>query len=135
MSLRAVNPPGPSIPGVSQGMIVEQGRLFFLSGHVPMLADNTLVSPDLETQLDQVFRNLAATLEAGGASFKDVVRLTLYVCDFHAGLLPTIRAVRDRYIDVDHAPASALVGVAALFQPGVLVEVDAIAVLPEPVAA
>ncbi|ENO84589.1 RidA family protein [Thauera linaloolentis] len=45
-------------------------------------------------------------------------------------MLPLIRGVRDRYIDVGRPPASALIGVDALFHPDVLVEVDAVAVLP-----
>jgi 2-iminobutanoate/2-iminopropanoate deaminase len=132
MELHAVNPPGPSIPGLSQAMIVEGGRLMLLSGHVPIQADGTMAGPGLEAQLVQTFENLAATLAAAGAGFANVARLTIYVRDFSSDQLPTIRAVRDRFLDLDRpAPASALIGVAALFLPDVLVEVDAIAALPE----
>lgn len=81
-------------------------------------------------QLDQVFRNIAATLYAAGVGFESVARLTLYVRDFDASLLPQIREVRDRWINTACPPASALIGVASLFRPDVLVEVDAFAVVP-----
>lgn len=70
--LDAVNPPGSNIPGISQGMIVETGRLLVLSGHVPMRSDGLVTGPGLEAQMEQVFRNLLGTLEAAGAGFGHV---------------------------------------------------------------
>ncbi|AMO95351.1 endoribonuclease L-PSP family protein [Collimonas fungivorans] len=127
MTFRAVNPPGPTIPGISQATIIESGKLLLLSGHVPFRPDGSVAGPGLEIQLEQVFSNLEATLRAAGSSFGNVARLTIYVCDFHPGLLPLIRSVRDRFVDTAHPPASSLIGVAALFHPDVLVEIDAIA--------
>jgi enamine deaminase RidA (YjgF/YER057c/UK114 family) len=127
--LRAINPPGAASPGISQAVAVEGGRLVFLSGHVPMAQDGT-VPPGLEAQLEQVFAHLDATLRAAGATARDLARITLYVRGFHPDQLPAIRSARDRFIGAAPAPASALIGVAALFHPDVLVEVDAVAVLP-----
>lgn len=130
MKMVAVNPPGSSIPGISQGMIVEAGRLLFLSGHVPILPGGSIAGPGLEAQLERVFENLSVTLKSAGASASDVARLTIYIRDYKPDLLSVIRGVRDRFVDPSRPPASALVGVAALFHPDVLVEVDAIAALP-----
>lgn len=127
---RAVNPPGASIPGISQAIVVEGGDLMFLSGHVPFRPDGTIAGPDLQAQLNQVFANIERTLAAAGIGFADVVRLTIYVRDYSIEQLPVIRAVRDRFVEAARPPASALIGVAALFHPDVLVEVDAIAALP-----
>ncbi len=127
--LRAVNPPGPGIPGISQGMLIEGGNLLVLSGHVPFDAAGR-IPRGLAAQLDQVFRNLRATLQAAGAGFDTVARLTIYVRDYLPEQLPVIRAVRDRWIDTAHPPASALIGVAALAHPDMLVEVDALAAVP-----
>ena len=55
----------------------------------------------------------------------DVVKLTIFVVDV-AGL-PTIRAVRDEFVDVQRPPTSSLVKVAGLFLPDVLIEVEAVA--------
>ena len=130
-TLRTVNPPGPQIPGISQAVVIESGKLLLLSGHVPIGADGSIAGPGLEAQLEQVFANLRDTLEAAGSGFAHVARLTIYLCDYTPAMLPTVRAVRDRFVDTSQPPASALVGVAALFLPGVLVEVDAIATVPE----
>lgn len=130
MTLTAVKPPIYAISGLSQAMIVEGGRLVFLSGHVPLKVDGTIVEGGLEEQLVSVYDNLAATLKAAGASFKDVVRLTTYVVDYTPDAIPVIRGVRDRYINLEKPPASTLLGVAALAFPGLLVEVEAVAVLP-----
>ena len=129
--LRPVNPAGAAIPGISSAMVVENGRLMFLSGHVPMDSNGAVLPPDLEAQLDQVFKNLGATLEATGATPRHLARITIYVRDFQADQLPAIRRARDRFINQEKPPASALIGVAELFHPDdVLVEVDAVAVLP-----
>jgi len=127
--LTAINPPGADIPGISQAMIVEDGRLMFLSGHVPFGPEG-LKKDDFEAQLNQVLANMKSTLDEAGTDFSSVARLTFYVRDYDGTQLDTLREVRDRWIDTSNPPASALIGVAALFHPDVLVEVDAIAVLP-----
>ncbi|MDZ5450743.1 RidA family protein [Labrys sp. ZIDIC5] len=129
--LRPINPPNATIPGISQAMLVESGRLLLLSGHVPYDEAGKLVGDDLASQLDRVFANLLATLKAAGTDFSAVARVTIYVQDYDPSQLPIIREVRNRWIGEQHKPASSLIGVASLFQPGVLVEIDAIAVLPE----
>jgi 2-iminobutanoate/2-iminopropanoate deaminase len=128
--IRAVNPPQAVIPGISHGVVVESGRILFLSGHVPFGPEGVVGGNELTSQLEQAFVNLRATLAAAGATFANVARLTLYVRDYTPSLLPHIREVRDRWINPGCPPASALIGVASLFHPDVLVEVDAIAVLP-----
>ena len=127
--LRPINPPGHIIPGISQGMLIESGRMFVLSGHVPFDAQGRVAGADVPAQLEQVFQNLGATLQAAGTNFHAIARLTIYVCNYEPILLPAVRAVRDRWINSEKPPASALIGVASLFHPDVLVEVDAIAVL------
>jgi 2-iminobutanoate/2-iminopropanoate deaminase len=130
MPLRAVTPPGATIPGISQAMIITGGKLVFLSGHTPLGPDGA-ISGQLEAQLVRTFANLAETLKASGSGFANVARLTIYVRDYKPEQLPVIRAVRDRFICTERPPASALIGVASLFHPEALVEVDAIAVAPD----
>ncbi len=128
--LEHIDPPANRIPGLSQAVRVRSGQLVFLSGHVPYTTSGTLPK-GLAAQLEQVFANLGTTLAASGCSFDDVARMTVYILDYAPSMLAEFRAVRDRFINTDKPPASALVGVSALFQPGVLVEIDAIAVVPE----
>ena len=127
--LRSVNPTGTLIPGISQAVIVSGGRTMYLSGHVPLSTEGK-VPAGMEAQLVLAFENLNATLMAAGATARNLARISIYVRDFHADQLPVIRQVRVRFIDESLPPASALIGVAELFHPDVLVEVDAIAVLP-----
>lgn len=127
--MKAINPEGTLIPGISQAMLAGSGKLLFLSGHVPFLKDGTIVGVGLGEQLHQVFLNISATLTAAGANFSHVARLTIYVRDYDSTELDTIRRIRDAFVQPERPPASALIGVAALFHPEVRVEVDAVAVV------
>lgn len=129
-SMRPINPPGSFIPNMSQAMLVEEGRLLFISGHVPFDQDGAIIAPNLAAQMDLVFQNLEATLKEAGVDLSALVRITMYVKDYHPSQLPVLREVKDRWINMERPPASSLVGVAELFLPDVLVEIDAIAVLP-----
>jgi reactive intermediate/imine deaminase len=101
-------------------------RIVYVSGQVPLDADGQLVGEsDFAAQTRQVFENLTLALEAAGASWRDVVKLTYFLRD--VGELPVVRAVRDEYVDTKRPPASTLVEVSRLFRDDVLVEIEAIA--------
>lgn len=126
-------------PGISPGpgyahAVTVSGRLAFVSGQVAVDAEGRLVGPgDLTAQTAQALRNLERVLAALGAGWEDVVRFGWYVVD--ATQVQTIRDVRDEFIRPALGdrpnPASTLIQVAALFRPEFLVEVDAVAALPE----
>jgi enamine deaminase RidA (YjgF/YER057c/UK114 family) len=102
------------------------GRLVWTSGQVPIAADGSLApAGDWEAQARLTFQNVDHALAAGGATWGDVVKLTIFVVDM-AGL-PTIRVVRDEFVDVEHPPTSSLVQVAGLVRPELLLEVEAVA--------
>ncbi|GAA3794143.1 RidA family protein [Sphaerisporangium flaviroseum] len=104
-------------------------RLVWTAGQIPMAPDGTVApTGDWEAQTRQVFRNLGAALEAGGATWDDVFKLTFYVVDTSA--LPIVRKVRDEFVSVERPPTSTLVQVAALFRPDVMIEVEAVAAVP-----
>ena len=63
--------------------------------------------------------------------FDDVVKVNYYVKNLKTDMLPVIREVRNGYINTDHPPASTLVGVTALANDDYLLEVEAVAVVPE----
>lgn len=127
--MRAINVAGQSIPQTSQAMLVPSGKLLFLAGHVASGEDG-IVGTDLAAQLEQVFRNLQATLNEAGATFENVARLTIYVRDYEPSMISTIREVRGRYVNLECPPASTLLGVSALYVPEILVEIEGIAVIP-----
>ncbi|WP_454675486.1 isochorismatase family protein [Achromobacter pestifer] len=126
VAMRAITAPGQEIPGIS-GAVTVNDNLVLLSGHVPVAADGS-VAPTLEGQLEQAFKNLDSTLRHAGSAPERIAKMTLYVRGYQPDQLETIRAVRDRWLK-GHAPASALIGVEALFRPDVQVEIDAVAVL------
>jgi len=125
--VRIHSPPSIAPPtGYSHVAEVRGGTLVFVAGQVALDAAGALVGPgDYRAQAEQVFRNLGAALTAAGATFRDVVKLTIYVLD--VAHLPEIREVRDRFVDPRRPPTSTAVQVSRLFRPDVLVEIDAVA--------
>ncbi|WP_307717677.1 RidA family protein [Streptomyces sp. V4I23] len=110
-------------------VVVGEGRLVVISGQVALDAKGHVVGEgDAAAQACQVFENLRRCLAAGGATFADVAKLTYYVTDI--AVLPEVRAARDAYVDTARPPASTAVQVAALFRPELLLEVEALAVIP-----
>jgi enamine deaminase RidA (YjgF/YER057c/UK114 family) len=125
------SPPTLSRPGGYSHVVSfpATGRVVWTSGQVPIAADGTIApAGDWDAQARLAFENVGHALAAGGATWADVVKLTIFVVDM-AGL-PTIRAVRDELVDVQRPPTSSLVPVAALFRPEVLIEVEAVACVP-----
>lgn len=102
------------------------GGFVFTAGQIPLdPATGKLVEGDIAAQTDRVLRNLAAVLEAAGASLSSVVRTTVYLTDI--GDFPTVNEVYARHF-AGHAPARSTVQVARL-PAGARVEIDAIAVV------
>jgi enamine deaminase RidA (YjgF/YER057c/UK114 family) len=69
--------------------------------------------------------NVGAALEAGGAAWDDVFKLTIYVVDMSA--LVVVRTVRDEFVNTDRPPTSSLVQIAGLIRPDLLIEIEAVA--------
>ena len=105
------------------------GRLVWTAGQIPIAADGTPApAGDWEALARLSFQNVGHALAAGGATWGDVVKLTIFVVDM-AGL-PAIRVVRDEFVDVERPPTSSLVQVAGLVLPDLLLEVEAVACVP-----
>jgi enamine deaminase RidA (YjgF/YER057c/UK114 family) len=118
--------------GYSQVVVPRPGKLVFIAGQVANDKQGKLVGKDdLKAQAIQVFENLKAALSAAGATFDDVVKINWYVKGYKPEYLPTLREVRSSFMNKDKLPASTLVGVTALFQEDYLLEIEAVAVVPE----
>jgi reactive intermediate/imine deaminase len=130
-STRFLNPPTMPQPfGYTQLVETRGGRTVYISGQVALDAAGNLVGlDDLRTQTIQVFNNLAAALAAVGASFQQVVKLTYFLLDISQ--IALVRAIRDQYVNTQQPPASSAVEVRRLFRDEVLIEVEAIAVIPD----
>lgn len=118
----------PKSNGFSQLAIVTGGKVVFISGQVALdQAGNVVGKDDFRAQVEQVFENLKAAVEAAGGTFHDVIKLNSYLLD--VSHLPEFREVRDKFVDVKNPPASTAVQVSRLFRPEFLVEVEAVAVV------
>jgi enamine deaminase RidA (YjgF/YER057c/UK114 family) len=103
------------------GVLVD-GTLY-IAGQVGRDADLNVVQ-GVEAQFVQAFENVATVLREAGASFDDVVDMVTYHVDMRD--LPTFLAVKDRYF-TGRVPAWTAIGVSALANPGLLVEIKCIA--------
>lgn len=106
------------------------GTTVYVAGQIAVGKDGNVVGVgDLRAQTVQVLENVKACLAAAGATFEDVVKLNTYVVNFKPDDLPIIRDVRNTYLSAANPPASTMVGVTALAIEGLLIEIEAVAVI------
>src|SRR5215218_10087227 len=124
-----INPEAMHHPaGYTHVVEVTAGRPVYIAGQVALDPTGALVGPeDIRAQARQVFDNLKAALQAVGAGFEQVVKLTYYLVD--ATQLPVVRQVRDQYVNTQQPPASTAVEVRRLVRDDLLIEVEAVAVI------
>ena len=108
------------------------GQLVFTAGACPLDAKgNTVAAGDVAGQAHQVMMNLVITLQAAGAELTDVIKTTIYVASAQQADLGTAwHIVRTAF--GEHDAPSTLLGVSVLGYDDQLVEVEAIAIRPEP---
>ena len=113
-------PAGAYSPG-----IVAEGRFVYVSGQ-GSLRDGEVAGDTIEEQTQIVLDNVAAVLESAGAGLADVVQCRVFLAD-----TADFRAMDGVYAQIfpPPLPARTTVGV-ALPLPGMLVEIDCVAVLP-----
>jgi 2-iminobutanoate/2-iminopropanoate deaminase len=103
---------------------VRFGDLLFISGIAPLDSAGNVVTPDDPVkQTECIFESMKKILDTAGASFADVLRVTVYLTD--VADRTKINPVRKRYFG-ETKPASTLIGVNALALPGMKVEIEAI---------
>ncbi|WTW92540.1 RidA family protein [Streptomycetaceae bacterium NBC_01309] len=134
MAVQLMNPDGLPKPEVYRQLSIATGsRLVFLAGQVARDADGGKVGEgDLAAQVEQVYLNIATALAAVGGSFDDVAKMTAYVVDWTPDKMPQLGEGVGRAaakLGVDPTKPVTLIGVAALAEPDLLVEIEATAVL------
>ena len=124
-SVLAAGLPKPIGP-YSPGMVFD--RLVFVSGQgATDPATGKPAGLDIETQTDQVFRNIRTILEAAGTDLTHVLRCGVFLVDMRD--FDVMNTVYARVFG-DHRPARTTVQVAALPHPWLRVEIDAVAYVP-----
>jgi 2-iminobutanoate/2-iminopropanoate deaminase len=118
--------PAAQARGYSQAVVSEGGRVVWLAGQVAAEdASGKSLAGDFDGQVHEVFSRLGKTLEEAGGALGDMVTMTVFITDARLG---------DRFTQLrkaifgDNFPASALITVAGLARPELLVEVQGIAV-------
>ncbi len=108
---------------------VRFGDLLFVSGVAPLDGSAKLIGKgDVVAQARQVFENLKKVLDAAGAGFADVLKVTVFLTD--VGDRAKINPVRQQYFGAAR-PASALIGVKELAIPDMKIEIEAVVGLPQ----
>ena len=109
--------------------IEARGRLVFVSGMTARAADGSITGlGDVEAQTRQVCDNLRAAMEAAGGTLRDICRVDVYVRNMEH--FDTIHKVRREYFEPP-LPASTMVEVNKFTSPDYLIEINAIAVIPD----
>src|SRR5207237_10110033 len=105
------------------------GKTLYVSGLVATdQKGNVVGAGDIVEQTRQIFRNLQRILDAAGASPADVAKVTIFMRD--VTLRPLINPVRQEFFG-PHRPASTLVEVSRLVRDELLLEIEAVALLPD----
>lgn len=126
MAIKFHNPKTVSLAGnYSLGAEVPQGaRLFYVSGQVGVDSKGKL-QVGIDRQVDQVWKNIREVLKSAGMSLKDIAKVNVFLTD--SRFIVPYRAIRDRYFRRAPFPASTLLIVQGLADPGMLVEVEVVA--------
>ena len=122
----------------SAAYAIEGGRLLFFSGcctvptyhkHPHDPAEETeWLNGDFREQTERTFEHIGQVLSAGGATFKDVLKLNIFVTQMDGQNI--LNEISARYFGPNDPPARTLVGVPTLAHPGMLIEIDGVAAAP-----
>jgi enamine deaminase RidA (YjgF/YER057c/UK114 family) len=128
----AINPRELAKPrGFSHGMLAPPGRMLAIAGQIGWDGQSKLVASDFVGQFGRALANVLAVLHEAGGVPTDLILLRIYVTDkqlYNARTAEIGAAYRE--LMGPHYPAMALVQVADLLEPGALVEIEGLAVIP-----
>src|SRR5262245_47534830 len=125
-----INPTGLTRPtGYTHVVKSAPGHTIYISGQIAFDRDGNIIGAgDFRAQTVRVFENLKAALAAAGATFEHVVKVTTFVTDMKNA--PILREVRANYFG-KNPPAGTLVQISGLVIPELMIEIEAIAVVPD----
>ena len=106
---------------LSQG--IKFGNLLFISGQAGADEDGKIVQGGFRAQGEQAFANLRRALEAGGSSLQDVIKVTIFVTDMSK--FQEVVELRRTFFSEPY-PADTIAEVKALYNPDVMIEIEAI---------
>ncbi len=126
---RLIRAEGLSEPISHYSDAVVAGRTVYVSGQASVDASGRLVGAgDVVAQTRRVLENMKIALAAAGATLDDVVKVTVYLANRDDR--PRVNDIRKEYFKANK-PASTLIEISRFAIEGMLIEIEAIAVLPE----
>jgi enamine deaminase RidA (YjgF/YER057c/UK114 family) len=131
MSIQKINPPTLMEPAGYSHVVVATGtKRVYVAGQTGVGPDGVVVGPDLASQTAQALRNVGTALEAGGATWDDVAKMTILVVGYESSMADALfTGVGEVFGDAMPDVATTLHGVHSLFEPEFLVEIEATAEL------
>lgn len=124
---RIVTDPDPYAPFLlSQGIRV--GSLLFISGQAGYGDDGQIVAGGFRAQGERAFANLGRALAAGGSGLSHVAKVTIFVTSMRD--FAEVVELRRKYFSEPY-PADSIVEVSGLYTPDAMIEIEAIATLPD----
>jgi enamine deaminase RidA (YjgF/YER057c/UK114 family) len=112
----------------SPAVVTQGGRTVWLAGHTATQdSEGRDISYNFEAQVRQVFRDLDNTLRRAGGTLADMVTMTVFILDSRLGTRFT-EMRREMFAD-DKYPASALITVSSFARPGIVIEIQGVAVI------
>jgi enamine deaminase RidA (YjgF/YER057c/UK114 family) len=129
MSLEKINPSALREPvGYSQVVVASGTKRIYVAGQTGVGPDGVVVGADLASQTAQALRNVGTALEAGGATWDDVAKMTILIVGYEPSMAEALfGGVGEVFGDAMPSAATTLHGVQSLFEPECLVEIEAIA--------
>lgn len=116
--------------GLSQAILSEGRKTLHISGQVAMDKDRNIVGPgDLAAQTEQALKNLKDVLDSVNATPDSLVQVRTYVVDYSPEKFPEILSVLVPFYGNATPAAHTLIGISSLAAPGLLIEIEAVAVL------
>ena len=128
-----INPDGLNKNPAFTNVIVVTGpvKTIYVGGQDAVDASGTIIGKgDLKAQTEQVLKNVQAALAAGGAQLEHIIKWNLYVVQGQP-LRAGFEAFQQVWGNRPNPPAITMQFVSGLAHPDFLVEMDAIAVVPQ----
>jgi enamine deaminase RidA (YjgF/YER057c/UK114 family) len=129
MTIEKINPEGLAEPeGYTQVVVAQATKRVYIAGQVGVGADHVVVGTDLTSQAARAFENVGIALEAAGAGWEHVAKWTGHIVDLDEAKMGEFFAGMGQAMERGLTPTAAtLIGVQALYQPDLLIEIAAIA--------
>lgn len=114
----------------SPAVITEGGRIVWLAGQTALAdaAGNDLTG-DFDGQAERIFDLIGATIARAGGTLADLVTMTVFINDPRYG--DRFVAMRGQRFPDGKYPASALITVSHFARPGILIEIQGVAVVAQ----